>query len=164
MFLFNWLQQPTSDDGNRKTIFFQSGKEKKSVVGQEIKPETSQKRFKQLKYVFFMWHFGILKGNLKICYCWHGSRFAHRKPDKRKHTKFNYRNHIDYLISDNAVHEAGLKWRDKSPHEGHFFTSIIEDDFRVVRFTPQAVGSHHHGQVISVHFSDQYVLGRHKHL
>lgn len=53
--------------------------------------------------------------------------------------------------SDKAVDEAGVQVHDEYAEEGHLLARVLEDDARVVGLAAQAVGSHHHGQVIYIH-------------
>ena len=53
---------------------------------------------------------------------------------------------------------------DEHPQEGHLLASVLEDNAWVVRLAPQAVGRHHHGQVVDVHLGDGHVGGLSEHL
>lgn len=58
--------------------------------------------------------------------------------------------------------ETGVQVNDEHSQEGHLFTCVLEDDPRVVRMASEAVGSHHHGQVVHVHlgYGDVGRLGK----
>ena len=59
--------------------------------------------------------------------------------------------------SHHSFDEAGLQMHDEHPQEGHLLARVLEDDPRVVRLAAQAVGRHHHGQVVHIHFSYRHV-------
>lgn len=42
---------------------------------------------------------------------------------------------------------------DEQAEKGHLFPGVLKDDSRIIRLTAQAVGRHHHGQIIHIHLS-----------
>ena len=65
---------------------------------------------------------------------------------------------------DNSVHEAGVHVDDENANECHLLPCVLKDEVWIVRFTAQAVGSHHHRQIACIHLSDSCVLSCSKHL
>ena len=63
-----------------------------------------------------------------------------------------------------ALDEAGLQVDDQHPQEGHLLARVLEDDPRVVGLAAEAVGRHHHGQVVHVHLGDRHVGRLSEHL
>ena len=63
-----------------------------------------------------------------------------------------------------TLDEAGVQVDDEHPEEGHLLARVLEYNAWVVRLAPQAVGRHHHGQVVDVHLGDGHVGGLSKHL
>lgn len=62
------------------------------------------------------------------------------------------------------LHETGVQVNNEHSQEGHLFARVLEDDPRVVGLTAEAVGGHHHGQVVHVHLGDRHIGGLSKHL
>lgn len=49
------------------------------------------------------------------------------------------------------LNETGVQVNNEHPQEGHLLAGVLKDDPRVVGLAPQAVGGHHHGQVVHIH-------------
>lgn len=63
-----------------------------------------------------------------------------------------------------SFHVTGVQVNDEHSQEGHLFARVLKNNARVVRLAPEAVGGHHHGQVVHIHLGDRYVGWLSKHL
>jgi len=59
--------------------------------------------------------------------------------------------------SDEPFDEARVQVHYQHAKKGHFFARVLKDNARVVRLAAQAVGGHHHGQVIHVHLRSAHI-------
>lgn len=50
--------------------------------------------------------------------------------------------------------ETGVQVNDEHSQEGHLLAGVLEDDPWVVGLASEAVGSHHHGQVVHIHLGN----------
>lgn len=50
------------------------------------------------------------------------------------------------------------------PQEGHLLACVLKDDSWVIRLASEAVGGHHHGQVVHIHLGYSNVGWLSKHL
>ena len=86
-----------------------------------------------------------------------GDQAAVVKRKKKKNQNYKtIKNRNDAILND-SFHERGVQMLNQRPDEGHLLAGVVEDDGRIGRSAPQAVGRHDHGQVAGVHFRD----GRH---
>ncbi len=67
-------------------------------------------------------------------------------------------------LSDDSLHEGRVEVLNEGAHEGHFLARVLEDDARILGLAAQAVGRHHHRQVVHVHFRDDSVFVSSKYL
>lgn len=65
---------------------------------------------------------------------------------------------IDWCTSEinlnNALYEACVQMNNEHSQERHLLACVLEYDTRVVRLAPEAIRSHHHSEVVYIHFSD----------
>ena len=64
----------------------------------------------------------------------------------------------------NPLYETGVQVDNEHSEKGHLLACVFEDDPWVIRLTAEAVGGHHHSQVVDVHLSDGHVGRLRKHL
>lgn len=50
-----------------------------------------------------------------------------------------------------SLHEGAVVVLDEGADVAHLLAGVLEDDARIVGLAPQAVGRHHHRQVVGVH-------------
>lgn len=60
--------------------------------------------------------------------------------------------------------ETRLQVNNQHSQEGHLLARVLEDDPRVVGLAAEAVGRHHHGQVVHVHLGHGHVGRLSEHL
>ena len=60
--------------------------------------------------------------------------------------------------SEQVGGSACVEVLDEGPDEAHLLASVFEYHLRVARQTTEAVGSHHHREVVGIHLGDGRVL------
>lgn len=59
--------------------------------------------------------------------------------------------------SNQPFDEACVQVHYKHAEKRHFFARVLKDNARVVGLAAQAVGGHHHGQVIHIHLCSAHI-------